>query len=57
MNAVSTSGTAEYQAWSELPPLVEAAVDLARRTEFPYSCLPHQGELLRILARGVGAGV
>ncbi|ETA71015.1 hypothetical protein ActroDRAFT_0033 [Actinospica robiniae DSM 44927] len=33
-----------------------AAVRLARGQGFDYSCLPEHGELLRVLARGVGAG-
>jgi len=31
-------------------------VALARRTGFAFSCRPEQGELLRLLARGVGSG-
>jgi predicted O-methyltransferase YrrM len=50
-------GTAAHLAWSDLPPDVAAAVDLARAFGFEGSCLPQHGELLRILARGVGAGV
>ena len=54
---MTATGTAAYNAWYDLPPTVVAAVDLARRTGFETSCRPEQGELLRILARGVGAGV
>jgi predicted O-methyltransferase YrrM len=54
---LSLSGTASYAGWSSLPHLVAAAVDRARRTGFDMSCRPEQGELLRVLARGVGAGV
>ena len=54
---MTATGTAAYDAWRDLPPTVIAAVDLARRTGFEMSCRPEQGELLRILARGVGAGV
>ncbi len=53
---MSVSGTAAYADWPELSPLVRAAVALARRLAFPSSCRPAQGELLRVLARGVGAG-
>jgi predicted O-methyltransferase YrrM len=54
---VSESGTAAYADWPDLPPLVQAAVALARRFNFNTSCRPEQGELLRVLARGVGPGV
>jgi predicted O-methyltransferase YrrM len=54
---MSISGTAAYDARDDLPPQVAAAVALARAAQFPYSCLPEQGELLRILARGVGPAV
>jgi len=50
-------GTAAYEQHRDLPPLVAAAVEAARRAEFDYSCLPEQGHLLRVLAGGVGAGV
>jgi predicted O-methyltransferase YrrM len=53
---VTATGTAAYGARGDLPPTVAAALDLARRTGFEMSCRPEQGELLRILARGVGAG-
>jgi predicted O-methyltransferase YrrM len=53
---VSVGGTAAYAGRSDLPTLVAAAVALARRAGFEYSCLPEQGELLRLLAAGVGAG-
>ena len=54
------TGTAAYEAYAaehELPALVRAAVELARESGFAYSCLPEHGELLRVLARGVGPGV
>jgi predicted O-methyltransferase YrrM len=54
---VSVSGTAAYAGWPDLPPLVRSAVALAGRLRFPSSCRPAQGELLRLLARGVGPGV
>ncbi|WP_433203468.1 O-methyltransferase [Dactylosporangium sp. CS-047395] len=37
--------------------LVGQALDLAARTGFSQSCRPEHGELLRLLARGVGPGV
>lgn len=53
---MALTGTAAYQQAAVLAPLVEAAVELARATGFELSCMPEQGELLRVLARGVGAG-
>lgn len=52
---MSISGTAAYEALEpgRLPPLVGAAVALARDSEFGKSCLPEHGELLRVLARAV----
>jgi predicted O-methyltransferase YrrM len=57
---MATNGTAAHEANAareELPPLVRAAVALARESGFEYSCLPEYGELLRVLARGAGFGV
>ncbi len=34
----------------QVPPLVEAAVSLARQNDFPFSCTPAQGRLLQVLA-------
>ena len=53
---MSLGGTAAYDGRADLPPLVAAAVALARRTSFAHSCRPEQGHLLRLLASGVGAG-
>jgi predicted O-methyltransferase YrrM len=53
---VAEQGTAAYDSIDDLPPLVRAAVDLARAARFPYSCLPEQGALLRLLAAGAGPG-
>lgn len=53
---MTLDGTAAYSGLEDLPGLVPAAVRLARREGFDYSCLPEHGELLRVLARGVGAG-
>nr|WP_026212362.1 transferase [Longispora albida] len=50
-------GTDQYSAdTTYYPPLVAAAVEASRRTGFELSCLPEHGELLRVLARGVGPG-
>lgn len=54
---MSPTGTAAHQARTDLPPPVTAAVSMAAAAGFAYSCRPEQGELLRILARGVGPGV
>jgi len=50
---MSIGGTAAYDGIDDLPEMVAAAVDLARRLEFPASCRPEQGRLLRTLAAGV----
>ncbi len=54
---MSVTGTAEHVDWPGLPVLVGAALRLALRQGFDTSCRPQQGELLRLLARGVGPGV
>ena len=54
---MTLKGTEAYAGRDDLPPLVRAAVESARESGFEYSCLPEQGELLRVLARGVGPGV
>jgi predicted O-methyltransferase YrrM len=53
---MTIGGTAAYRARLDLPVRVRAAVELAVGSGFDYSCLPEQGELLRLLAVGVGAG-
>lgn len=53
---MSPGGTAAHAAETDLPPLVAAAADAARRAGFAASCLPEHGRLLRVLAGGVGAG-
>jgi predicted O-methyltransferase YrrM len=53
---VSPAGTAAHAGHADLPPLVSAAVALAVRSGFAWSCRPEQGRLLRVLAGGVGAG-
>jgi predicted O-methyltransferase YrrM len=52
---VSPKGTAAYDGVTELPPLVERAVRLARREGFENSCRPEQGRLLFALAAGAEA--
>ncbi|MGC9665782.1 O-methyltransferase [Planosporangium sp. 12N6] len=54
---MTLGGTAAYDGRSDLPPLVAEAVRAARDSGFSLSCVPAQGELLRLLAAGVGAGV
>lgn len=54
---MTISSTAAYEGCSELPSLVAAAAKAAARAGFASSCLPEQGQLLRVLAGGVGAGV
>ena len=51
---MSPQGTAAYDGLTDLPPLVERAVDLARRLGFANSCRPEHGRLLRALAAGAG---
>jgi hypothetical protein len=51
---VSPRGTAAYDGLTNLPPLVERAVRLARRDGFVYSCRPEHGHLLYALAAGAG---
>jgi hypothetical protein len=46
---MSPLGTAAYDGLTDLPPLVERAVDLARRLGFANSCRPEHGRLLRAL--------
>ena len=53
---MTSSGTGAYGGYGDLPAAVAAALDAARRASFALSCLPQQGELLRVLARGLGAG-
>ncbi len=42
----------QYAGLDGLPPLVEAAVELARTQRFNHSCAPEQGRLLQVLAGG-----
>jgi hypothetical protein len=51
---VSPLGTAAYEGLTDLPPLVERAVNLARREGFANSCRPEHGRLLHALAAGAG---
>lgn len=57
IRGVTRNGTDAYEGIDELPPLVGAAVQLARTARFPCCCVPAQGRLLRVLAGGIGAGV
>jgi len=49
---MSPQGTAAYDGLTDLPPLVERAVSIAREQGFPQSCRPEQGRLLFALAAG-----
>ena len=49
---MSPQGTAAYDGLTDLPPLVEHAVAIARREGFANSCRPEQGRLLLALAAG-----
>ena len=49
---MAPGGTAAYDGLTDLPPLVERAVGLARRQGFPNSCRPEHGRLLHALAAG-----
>jgi hypothetical protein len=51
---MSPQGTAAYDRLTDLPPLVERAVGLARRLGFANSCRPEHGRLLHALAAGAG---
>src|SRR5256885_13837805 len=54
---MSPRGTAAYDDLSpatDLPPMVERAVGLARRVGFANSCRPEHGRLLHALAAGAG---
>jgi predicted O-methyltransferase YrrM len=54
---MSPHGTDAYRDVSSLPPLVARAVSVARRADFGNSCLPAHGQLLKLLAGGIGSGV
>jgi predicted O-methyltransferase YrrM len=49
---VSPNGTAAYDSVTDLPRLVERAVNLARQEGFACSCRPEHGRLLFALAAG-----
>ena len=51
---MSPQGTAGYDGLTNLPPLVERGVGLARRLGFANSCRPEHGRLLHALAAGAG---
>ena len=50
LTGVSPQGTAAYDGLTDLPPLVERAVSIARRAGFANSCRPEHGRLLCALA-------
>lgn len=53
---MSVNGTAAHDGLLDLPPLVQAAVDQARTSRFPFSCRPAHGRLLHVLAGGIDRG-
>lgn len=53
---MTVGGTAAYSNRSDVPPLVMAAVELARQADFDCSCRPEQGRLLEVLAAGRRGG-
>jgi predicted O-methyltransferase YrrM len=53
----SFSKTALYAGRTDLPPLVARAVALASDLGFIHCCIPEQGALLQVLARGRAGGV
>jgi predicted O-methyltransferase YrrM len=46
-----------YRMRTSVPPLVQRALDLARRRAFEHSCIPEVGRLLGILASHVQHGI
>jgi predicted O-methyltransferase YrrM len=50
-------GTESYEGEINLPSLVERAVDLARSTNFAFSCHPSQGRLLALMTQGRPGGL
>ncbi|WP_412540434.1 class I SAM-dependent methyltransferase [Longispora sp. K20-0274] len=54
---MSHRGTEAHSGLTDLPALVATAVEAARKADFPLSCVPAHGELLRLLARGIGPGL
>ncbi len=57
LRPMSTLGTQSYVDVDGLPPLVAAAVDLAKETGFALSCRPEQGRLLQALAGGATSSI
>lgn len=53
---MAINGTRAHEVDGRLPPLVHAAVAVAVRRNFAFSCLPSHGRLLQVLAAGVGSG-
>ncbi len=54
---MALNGTDAYEDLDQVPLLVRAAVEVARRLGFANSCLPSHGRLLQLLAGGVDAGI
>jgi predicted O-methyltransferase YrrM len=54
---MSEYGTTAHASSGDLPELVRRAVRAAVELDFPLSCDPAQGRLLRVLAGGVAGGV
>lgn len=54
---MASGGTDSYNSVAELPDVVSRAIELARKLDFPLSCRPEQGLLLRLLAGGRRGGV
>jgi predicted O-methyltransferase YrrM len=53
---MSIEGTSTYAGMTDLPSTVAAAVKLAGDQGFENSCVPEQGRLLSVLARGWSGG-
>jgi predicted O-methyltransferase YrrM len=53
---MTVGGTTAYSDRTDIPPLVVAAVELARQAGFDCSCRPEQGRLLQLLAAGRRGG-
>jgi predicted O-methyltransferase YrrM len=53
---MAVGGNTAYAGIADLPPLVQAAVQLAESQGFDNSCDPAQGRLLSVLAGGSVGG-
>ena len=54
---MTRGGTGAYVGLTDLPDLVQVAVNEAVAQKFDLSCLPQQGRLLQVLARGYEGGL